>query len=129
MFSSGQKLLWVGICLVFSLWFCAGVCFNIFCHLCSLLPSRVLCLQGCVDLWFCTQQIAVRWILLVCFSLISFVLELCEHDLLALACFCGDQEFLCFQKEELRITGTLVTVSFTSHQKNEEKASESLLCA
>ncbi len=59
MFSSGQKLLWVGIFLVFFLWFCAGVCFNIFCHLCSLLPSRVLCHQGCVDLWFCTQQIAV----------------------------------------------------------------------
>jgi hypothetical protein len=50
------------------------------------------------------------------------MLELCEHDLLALAFFYCDQEFLCFQKEELRITGTYVTVSFTSHQKNEEKA-------
>jgi hypothetical protein len=59
----------------------------------------------------------------------GFVLELCEHGLLALAFFCWDQEFLCFQKEELRITGTYMTVSFTSHQKNGENASESLLCA
>jgi hypothetical protein len=42
---------------------------------------------------------------------------------------CCDQEFLCFQKEELTITGTYVTVSLTSHQKNEEKASGSVLCA
>ncbi len=82
--------------------FCAGGIQNIFWHWHSLLSSLVL---------------------------FGFVLELCEHDLLALAFFCCDQEFLCFQKEESRITGTYVTVSFTSHQKNEGKASESLLCA